>query len=96
MCRSSVPSGSGACDCQAVRDQPIERIQLATVLRSHYERGRLATLNPAKSGKPVATGHDVWFGGGCIVCPGVTIGEESVIGAGASRRVFSRQATRAG
>jgi maltose O-acetyltransferase len=25
----------------------------------------------------------VWLGGGVIVCPGVTIGENSVVGAGA-------------
>ncbi len=33
-------------------------------------------------GKPVAIGADVWIGGGAIVCPGVTIGPRSVIGAG--------------
>lgn len=33
-------------------------------------------------GKPVAIGSDVWVGGGAIICPGVTIGSRSVIGAG--------------
>lgn len=33
-------------------------------------------------GKPVVIGEDVWIGGGAIVCPGVTIGDRSVIGAG--------------
>jgi maltose O-acetyltransferase len=33
-------------------------------------------------GKPVTVGSDVWVGGGAIVCPGVTIGSRSVIGAG--------------
>lgn len=32
--------------------------------------------------KPVSVGSDVWVGGGAILCPGVTIGERSVIGAG--------------
>jgi maltose O-acetyltransferase len=32
--------------------------------------------------KPVTIGSDVWVGGGAIVCPGVTIGARSVIGAG--------------
>ncbi len=32
--------------------------------------------------KPVTIGSDVWFGGGAIVCPGVTIGARTVIGAG--------------
>jgi maltose O-acetyltransferase len=32
--------------------------------------------------KPVRIGNDVWLGGGVIVCPGVSIGDASVIGAG--------------
>jgi maltose O-acetyltransferase len=32
---------------------------------------------------PVAIADGVWLGGGAIVCPGVTIGENTVIGAGA-------------
>ncbi|HET6425238.1 MAG TPA: sugar O-acetyltransferase [Planctomycetaceae bacterium] len=33
-------------------------------------------------GKPVVIGSDVWVGGGAIICPGVTIGSKTVIGAG--------------
>jgi maltose O-acetyltransferase len=33
-------------------------------------------------GKPIRIGTDVWVGGGAIICPGVTIGSKSVIGAG--------------
>jgi maltose O-acetyltransferase len=32
--------------------------------------------------RPVSIGSDVWVGGGAIICPGVTIGDRSVIGAG--------------
>lgn len=32
--------------------------------------------------KPITIGSDVWVGGGAIICPGVTIGSRSVIGAG--------------
>ena len=32
--------------------------------------------------KPVSIGSDVWVGGGAIICPGVTIGDRTVIGAG--------------
>jgi maltose O-acetyltransferase len=32
--------------------------------------------------KPIHVGADVWVGGGAILCPGVTIGARSVIGAG--------------
>ncbi|QEH37917.1 Maltose O-acetyltransferase [Aquisphaera giovannonii] len=33
-------------------------------------------------GKPVEIGSDVWVGGGAIICPGVRIGDRSIIGAG--------------
>jgi maltose O-acetyltransferase len=33
-------------------------------------------------GKPVTIGSDVWVGGAAVICPGVTIGSRSVIGAG--------------
>lgn len=32
--------------------------------------------------KPVHIGHDCWFGANVVVCPGVTIGDGCVIGAG--------------
>ena len=32
--------------------------------------------------KPVAIGADVWIGGGAIICPGISIGDRSVVGAG--------------
>jgi maltose O-acetyltransferase len=33
-------------------------------------------------GKPITVGEDVWIGGGAVICPGVTIGDRSIIGAG--------------
>lgn len=33
-------------------------------------------------GKPITVGADVWIGGGAILCPGIRIGDRSVIGAG--------------
>lgn len=32
--------------------------------------------------KPISVGSNVWFGAGVLVCPGVTIGDNCVIGAG--------------
>jgi len=32
--------------------------------------------------KPISIGSDVWVGGAAIICPGVAIGERTVIGAG--------------
>jgi maltose O-acetyltransferase len=34
-------------------------------------------------GAPIAIADNVWLGGGVIVCPGVTIGQDTVVGAGA-------------
>ncbi len=35
-----------------------------------------------ESARPVAIGDNVWLGSGAIVCPGVTIGADAVVGAG--------------
>lgn len=32
--------------------------------------------------KPITIGSDVWVGGGAIICPGVNIGDRTIIGAG--------------
>ncbi|MFD2248451.1 sugar O-acetyltransferase [Pontibacter ruber] len=32
--------------------------------------------------KPIVIGEDVWIGGSVVICPGVTIGDRTVIGAG--------------
>ena len=36
-----------------------------------------------EAAEPITLGDNVWLGGGVIVCPGVTIGADSVVGAGA-------------
>ncbi len=36
-----------------------------------------------ESGEPIVIGDNVWLGGGVVVCPGVTIGSDTVVGAGA-------------
>ncbi|HWR14016.1 MAG TPA: sugar O-acetyltransferase [Terriglobales bacterium] len=35
-----------------------------------------------EAASPVIIGRNVWIGGGALICPGVTIGDDSVIGAG--------------
>jgi maltose O-acetyltransferase len=40
---------------------------------------RLAGL---EFGRPVQIGRNVWIGGGAIILPGITIGDDAVIGAG--------------
>ncbi len=36
-----------------------------------------------ESGKPITVQDNVWIGGSAVLCPGVTIGEGSMVGAGA-------------
>ena len=54
-------------------------VQIYTALHPMDHKGREAML---ESGVAVSIGSDVWVGGGAIICPGVTIGNRSVIGAG--------------
>jgi maltose O-acetyltransferase len=36
-----------------------------------------------ESAQPITIGRNVWIGGAVVVCPGVTIGDDTVVGAGA-------------
>lgn len=62
-------------DCQIAT-----RVQLLTATHPIDPGPRRAGWEYAK---PIAIGDNVWLGGGTIVCPGVTIGQDTVIGAGA-------------
>lgn len=54
-------------------------VQIYTAMHPMNWQERASGLEFAK---PVTIGSDVWIGGGAIICPGVTIGNRSVIGAG--------------
>ena len=36
-----------------------------------------------ETAKPIVVGDNVWLSSGAILCPGVTIGDDTVVGAGA-------------
>ena len=55
-------------------------VQLLTPIHPIEPEPRRDKLEAAK---PIRLGDNVWLGGGVIVCPGVTIGESTVVGAGA-------------
>lgn len=57
---------------------PAVQIYTATHPIEAHER-----MKGLEAGKPIAIGKEVWVGGGAIILPGVTIGDRSVIGAGA-------------
>jgi maltose O-acetyltransferase len=54
-------------------------VQIYTATHPLDPAERCKWLEPAK---PITIGSDVWIGGGAILCPGVTIGDRTVIGAG--------------
>lgn len=54
-------------------------VQVYTATHPMDHKIRAAGL---ENGKFIHIGEDVWVGGGVIVCPGVTIGDRTVIGAG--------------
>lgn len=54
-------------------------VQIYTATHPINFRERASGLEYAK---PISIGEDVWIGGSVVICPGVTIGDRSVIGAG--------------
>ncbi|MFI6077524.1 sugar O-acetyltransferase [Actinoplanes sp. NPDC051343] len=55
-------------------------VQLLTALHPVDPTPRRAKWEAAK---PITIGHNVWLGGGVIVLPGITVGDDTVVGAGA-------------
>jgi maltose O-acetyltransferase len=62
-------------DCQIAT-----RVQLLTATHPLAPEPR---RDKWESVAPIAIGDNVWLGSGVIVCPGVTIGDDTVVGAGA-------------
>jgi maltose O-acetyltransferase len=54
-------------------------VQLLTA--DHPREAAARVAGPERAGA-IHVGSRVWLGGGVIVCPGVTIGDEAVVGAG--------------
>lgn len=54
-------------------------VQIYTATHPVDHRERASGLEFAKA---VSIGNDVWIGGSAVICPGVTIGDRTVIGAG--------------
>ncbi|MBT1695376.1 sugar O-acetyltransferase [Fulvivirgaceae bacterium PWU4] len=56
---------------------PNAQIYTATHPINHVERA-----SGLEYAKPITIGEDVWVGGSAVICPGITIGDRTVIGAG--------------
>lgn len=55
------------------------KVQFYTI---NHPLGHLDRRTGLEIAKPITVEDDCWIGGGCVICPGVTIGARSVIGAG--------------
>ena len=52
------------------------------ILAADHPRDPRLRREGVRFGRPVAIGANVWIGGGAIVLPGVTIGDDAIVGAG--------------
>jgi len=70
-------------DCNIIRigdDAQIgPGVHIYTAVHPLDARTRRSGLEAAQ---PVTVGDNVWLGGSCVICPGVSIGDNTVVGAG--------------
>jgi maltose O-acetyltransferase len=62
-----------------------DQVQIATavqVLTADHPRDPALRRSGVESGSPIAIEENAWIGGGAILCPGVTVGRDSIVGAG--------------
>jgi len=52
------------------------------ILTADHPRDPVLRRQGLESGKPVRIGQNVWIGSGAIILPGVTVGEDAIVGAG--------------
>jgi maltose O-acetyltransferase len=53
------------------------------ILTADHPRDPAVRASGLESGRPIAIGANVWIGGGALILPGVTIGDDAIVGAGA-------------
>jgi maltose O-acetyltransferase len=52
------------------------------ILTADHPRDPAQRRQMLEFGRPVVIGANVWIGGGAIILPGVTVGDDAIIGAG--------------
>ncbi|MDO5658045.1 MAG: sugar O-acetyltransferase [Paracoccus sp. (in: a-proteobacteria)] len=53
------------------------------ILTADHPRDPALRASGVESGHAVSIGRNVWIGGGALILPGVTVGDDAIIGAGA-------------
>jgi maltose O-acetyltransferase len=53
------------------------------ILTADHPRDPVQRRAGLEFGRPISIGRNVWIGGGAIVLPGVTVGDDAIVGAGA-------------
>lgn len=56
---------------------------MVQILAADHPRDAASRDAGLECGKPVHIGRNVWIGGGALILPGVTVGNDAIIGAGA-------------
>jgi maltose O-acetyltransferase len=52
------------------------------ILAADHPRDAAVRASGLEFGRPIHIGRNVWIGGGAVILPGVTIGDDAIIGAG--------------
>ncbi len=52
------------------------------ILTADHPRDAAGRASGRECGRPIRIGRNVWIGGGAIILPGVTIGDDALVGAG--------------
>ena len=52
------------------------------ILTADHPRDAAGRASGLEFGRPIRIGRNVWIGGGAIILPGVSVGDDAVIGAG--------------
>lgn len=53
------------------------------ILTADHPREPALRAQGLEFGRPIKIGRNVWIGGGALIMPGVTVGDDALIGAGA-------------
>ncbi|MBT8410038.1 MAG: sugar O-acetyltransferase [Alphaproteobacteria bacterium] len=57
---------------------------MVQILAADHPRAAADRDAGLENGNPVTIGRNVWIGGGALILPGVTVGDDAIIGAGAA------------